>query len=43
MSENDLVEIPVSKELSKRLNETAKEQGITVDQLLRKIVASATS
>ncbi len=40
--DDDMIDIEVSKELARRLEKLAKGDGITVDLLLRRIVADAT-
>ncbi|MGA8856734.1 MAG: hypothetical protein WB643_06150 [Candidatus Bathyarchaeia archaeon] len=42
MDENEMVDVKVSTELAKRLEKMANAAGITVDLLLRKMIADAT-
>jgi hypothetical protein len=42
MDENEMVDVKVSTELAKRLEKMAKADGITVDLLLRKMLADST-
>lgn len=40
--DDDMVDVEVSVELAKRLKKMADADGITVDLLLRKVIADAT-